>query len=606
MLTGCNNSALTRKEVDDKYIFFYQRWQELLYNRTQDMHQYNLLNSCTACQELSDVIDKTISGLLTSRQNVDDIKAECLFILKQDDILPKYNLPLYNALLRIVASKIEAKQKQESIEDKNSTFYTSLIRLKHQLATPVRLLKTEYLNYVLTAIKYGIDNQNQAQIEKHILFLISECIYQGWSAKGLFLLSKCFEGSDSAKNKWTVFASEFTLSRKKSFEIYYGIKIETRPGISVNDVKSIIQSLGMTVKKGSEVIDDNIGRNNLYTKLDAEKYYIIVSISSFDMYSATISVINQLNKKLSVAAFYNAINPWIANAPQIVVFCENSSLAESLKITDVFKTYDYVDSTNNVFEDTKNILTNTSKTLIMNRLHAAFSYTNLSRTSLFQETKYISLWIAIESVMRTGQYPDIISHIKYVLPEILSVRYIYRIIRNFSEDCIRCGFKKEASLNIDMEASDKKQLVTMLIAIFRDSAKYTFFEQRCRTNKLLLHRCTEIHVFLNSNDLIVEKLEHYASKIRWHIQRLYRIRNEITHSAFQEDKSLTIYIEHLYTYLSQLISEVVYYIEHKQVNSIEEAFSTILENYKTFVELIKAGQIKNDAALTNGIIDILS
>lgn len=325
-----------------------------------------------------------------------------------------------------------------------------------------------------------------------------------------------------------------------------------------------------------------------------------------DIYSATLSAINQLNKKISVATFYNTISPWISNSPQIVTYSINSLFAESLKITDVFKTYDYVDSTNNVFEDTKSILINPNKSQIMSRLHAAFSYTNLSRTSLFQETKYISLWIAIESVMRTGLYSDIISHIKCVLPETLSVRYIYRILRNFSEDCIRCGFREDSTLAIQMETIDKKQLITDLIGIFRNPERYALLEQKCVMNTLLLHRCKEIHVLLNDRKRIIEKYEHYTTKIRWHIQRLYRIRNEITHSAFLEDKSLTLYIEHLYTYLSQLVSEVVYYVEHKQVNSIEEAFSTIVENYNTYMELLNAGHIEDQDILKSGVIDIIN
>lgn len=242
----------------------------------------------------------------------------------------------------------------------------------------------------------------------------------------------------------------------------------------------------------------------------------------------------------------------------------------------------------------------------MTRLHAAFSYTNLSRTSLFQETKYISLWIAIESVMRTGQYSDIISHIKCVLPETLSIRYIYRTLRNFSEDCIRCGFKQDSTLAIDMESTDKKELISSLISIFRDQPRYEILLQNCQANKLLYYRCTEISFLLNSGQSIVGKFEQYTTKIRWHIQRLYRIRNEITHSAFMEDKSLTIYIEHLYTYLAQLVSEVVYYVEHKQVTSVEEAFSIILENYNTYVDLIKTGFIAPDNILSNGIMEIIN
>ncbi|MGI6298148.1 MAG: hypothetical protein ACOX1T_02930 [Saccharofermentanales bacterium] len=298
-----------------------------------------------------------------------------------------------------------------------------------------------------------------------------------------------------------------------------------------------------------------------------------------------------LNKKISVATFYNTINPWTASAPQIVVYDPENEIAESLFMTDVFKTYDYIDGNNRIFDDTNKILSNPRKAKIMNRLHAAFSYTNLSRVSYFQETKYISLWIALESLMRTGQFSDIISHIKCVLPEILCVRYIYRIMRNFSEDCIRCGFKDDPILNISMEMLNKKHLAGELISIFRTAERYSIFKDRCSNNELLKYRCEEIYNILNSYEIIIQKFEHYTKKVRWHIQRLYRIRNEITHSAFQENRSLIIYIEHLYTYLAQLMSEVVYYVAHKESESVEEALATILESYKTYIDLIKEGHM---------------
>lgn len=322
-----------------------------------------------------------------------------------------------------------------------------------------------------------------------------------------------------------------------------------------------------------------------------------------DLYAAALATINLLNSRLSVATFYNIISPWIASSPQIIVYSLSDDFAESLKMTDIFKTYDYIDSNNNVFSDTNQIVSNPQKLHIMNKLSAAFSYTNLSRSSFFQETKYISLWIAIESVMRTGLYTDIISHIKCVLPEILSIRYMYRLVRNFSEDCIRCGYRYDEALGINMESADKKRLVTELISIFRNPIQYEDFHAHCEINQLLYYRCTQIQELLNDTQKIIVKLEHYTIKIRWHIQRLYRIRNEITHSAFQENKSLMIYIEHLYAYLAQLISEVVHYVEHKEADTVEEAFATILENYNTYMELLKQGNIRNIDVLPSGIIE---
>jgi hypothetical protein len=58
--------------------------------------------------------------------------------------------------------------------------------------------------------------------------------------------------------------------------------------------------------------------------------------------------------------------------------------------------------------------------------------------------------------------------------------------------------------------------------------------------------------------------------------------------------------------LAQLISEVVFYIEHKNVDSVEESFSTIIENYNTYIELLKVDHFDNNNVLSDGVIDILN
>lgn len=605
MLSNSNDSRLRQKNVDNKYIFFFQCWQELLESRTLDMYQYNILNTYVACVELIDVIEKTMSGLLTSRINVDDCKDEALSIVKCDEILEKHNRPLRNLLLRILGSKIDGKARGDILDDKNGAQYISLNRLKFQLQTPVRQLEQHYLSYVLEELKASIDAQDKAKTEICMKALISQCISMGWSTKGLFLLSELFEGEKSELEKWTAFKNRITTDGNTFFEIYYSIKIETRPGMGAENVRDTIRAVGLRINTGSEIINGDENRRDLYSKLSAETTYIISEVSAADLYSAVLAVINMLNSKLSIATFYNTISPWIANSPQIVAYNKSSHTALALRLTDIFKTYDYIDSNNGVFEDTNRIFTNGAKEHITTKLSAAFAYTNLSRSSLFQETKYISLWIALESVMRTGQYSDIISHVKFVLPEILCIRYFYRMVRNFSEDCIRCGFKTETSIGIDMQSANKKELVKQLICIFRDSQAYQVLHTRCSANSLLDYRCSEIHELLNDPTAIIQKFEHYTQKIRWHIQRLYRIRNEITHSAFQEDKSLVIYIEHLYTYLAQLMSEVVYYVEHKNVSTVEEAYAIILESYRTYYELLKEGGLQVADVLPTGVIEIV-
>lgn len=154
--------------------------------------------------------------------------------------------------------------------------------------------------------------------------------------------------------------------------VYYSIKIETRQGISSESIREVISSLNLNLKKGNDIIIDN-QNNKINSKFDPDSYYIIIDIKSTDLYSAALTAINALNSRLSVASFYNIINPWIANSPNIVVYDVENDIIESFKITDIFKTYDYIDSNNNVFQDTKNILNDNSKDHIMKnfklRLH---------------------------------------------------------------------------------------------------------------------------------------------------------------------------------------------------------------------------------------------
>lgn len=61
----------------------------------------------------------------------------------------------------------------------------------------------------------------------------------------------------------------------------------------------------------------------------------------------------------------------------------------------------------------------------------------------------------------------------------------------------------------------------------------------------------------------------------------------------------------LNTYLAQLISEVVYYLEHKEVYSVEEAYAIIVETYKTYRALLDERTLSIEEIVPEGIIEII-
>ena len=55
--------------------------------------------------------------------------------------------------------------------------------------------------------------------------------------------------------------------------------------------------------------------------------------------------------------------------------------------------------------------------------------------------------------------------------------------------------------------------------------------------------------------------------------------------------------------MAQIISEIVFYIEHKNVSSVEEALAILKENYNTYYDILKQDSLAIDDVLPNGIVE---
>ncbi|MGI6298146.1 MAG: hypothetical protein ACOX1T_02920 [Saccharofermentanales bacterium] len=146
-------------------------------------------------------------------------------------------------------------------------------------------MKKVYLKYLLESLREDICLNNYCKTERHISMIISQCIAQGWSTRGLFSLSVCFEGDLSAGEKWVNFTDKISCTATKEFRIYYSIKLETRHGFSADLVRSTIASLGLNSKRGIDIIKESSGLVNLHSKLSSESTYIIIVIESYDLHS---------------------------------------------------------------------------------------------------------------------------------------------------------------------------------------------------------------------------------------------------------------------------------------------------------------------------------
>lgn len=367
-----------------------------------------------------------------------------------------------------------------------------------------------------------------------------------------------------------------------------------------------MQKVGLEVKEHTELCEEFADIDDIGRLLNANKKYFRVLVDAYDIYTAAHLAIISISEQLNMASFYNLVSAWDLSSVVILAINEKTRHHSSFTAESLYQTYDYMDSSGRIFEYTQRIFADDNRKKVREKLKGSFGYTNISRASLFQEEKYMNLWVALESLARTDMYTDIISCVKDTVPAAVCMRYLYRIVRNYVEDCLRCGIQFDfTGKSIDMHQEAKRKMVCETIDVFQNRELYAELIEKCKVNTLLKYRTESIHVILTNIKTAKEKIEKHHDRISWQIQRLYRIRNEIAHAALQDQNLLIAYVEHLYDYLSTYTSEIIACMIENGQKSIEEALCFIKDNYDVFIMYAENNEsdILRNSVLRTGVID---
>lgn len=595
-----NNKGITEKGV----ILFLQRWAEIFDQRTLSTYQYSIINIVYGIQEYLETINKTLDGSFTTYDNVESCRVELLRAFKEDNIICKYKPNLSGQVKSNLGKPINSKKDDTSGR-------ATLLRIKHEISYALNIIKPNYQNWLMDELLKNIKNLEIREIQLNIKALASYCIYSGWTPNGASnLVNRLFTSKENfvLDTVWNEFKN--ALNQKQEFTVYVNLKLGADGFIRNGDETiSLIESLGIVVHRYNEILQRHPQIPPQNFPINSDKKYMLCQVEAKDPKAAALNCMNILVNKITILAFYNKIFPLSLNDLDVFVVNNTTNYIKKFKTNELYKTTLFQDTSNKVFENTMRLYSDANEELKSTKiaLNGVFNYVNISLLSVFPEEKFMNLWIALESFMRTGQYSNIISHIKEVLPSVVCKRYIYRLIRNFSADCLRCKvFMNLSTELIDLNNDSKQEVVEKLITAIKNDNSYNEMKSLCSVNFLLVNRLEELKEILADNFSVISKIRKYYETTLWHIQRLYRIRNEIAHSALKDDNYLITYIEHLFDYLSILIAEIVFICSEKQIKSIEEIFPFLKDNYESFNSTADHKKsLVVEFQLTNGIIDFL-
>lgn len=148
-----------------------------------------------------------------------------------------------------------------------------------------------------------------------------------------------------------------------------------------------------------------------------------------------------------------------------------------------------------------------------------------------------------------------------------------------------------------------------MIMLLRSNS-YDDLLNRCAVNSLLSFRCEEIKRIVTNEQNLISNIQTHHKNIEWQIDRLYRIRNEIAHSANFQQFSLIRYTEHLYDYIATYISEIIRFATQRNTSNFELISVEIIDNYSEFDFISNEKRItpKKDflkSVWDSGIVDLI-
>ncbi len=595
MIKSYTNADLSTKGINESDYLFYQVWKELTDSKTFDTYQFKSFNVIDGIKEAIHNVSNYLNHLVNTTHSIDSVIEELMKEIRYDSVLIDKFPHHKNRLLDLLGKK-------------RST-YANYKALLYKLNFYLNEFAEKYDVFTIECLCESITNQQENKTIQLTSVFVSRRINDGWSAKALN------RKLDSNTDDIETFLHKILNSSKQNYAIMFPLrsKITFQAGKTKEENRELLieqlRRFGIDALSKEAILS---GYPDLDSSLIVDEYYMIAFAESYDIYSASHSAIIKMSNTLNVFSFFAVIDSWNISDKIWIAYNIDSPYSKKLSPNEIYGTYEYLDSSSNVYSRTERIINSSDYNGdLVQKLFSSFSYSSLSQLSVSVEEKYINMWIALESLTRTDSSDNIIGNILISIPASASTRYIYKEMRNFIEDCFRCGISLEfGTMNIKKNDANKENMVKNMLLIFQDTTQYTILEQRCEVSSLLKYRCNELHTIFDNETKLYERIKSHCQTIKWHLDRLYRIRNEIAHSANRQHISTIRYAEHLYDYLATYISELVRFASNKQLVGYDELAVAIVDNYNEFLDIVGDKSIKDKKSIlsklwSTGIIDLV-
>jgi hypothetical protein len=204
--------------------------------------------------------------------------------------------------------------------------------------------------------------------------------------------------------------------------------------------------------------------------------------------------------------------------------------------------------------------------------------------------QFSNMWTALETLVASTADRDTITTVLECSIPLLCRKYLLKLVCALRKDI------KHLLLSPWREAqkrrgSDEPELCFLLRVLVTDDCKdlRDTLYGACTHNPLLRHRISRIRDTLLSRDLARDAINDHERRVRWHIQRMYRVRNALVHAGMIEVPFIDQLVENLHGYVDAVFQEIVKRLGKEQHHpTLEMVYFECKADYEGYKRLLSS------------------
>lgn len=508
----------------DGILYFVQRLEEMLFHYSDDIVKAPVHNTSTLIKEYIELDqDDTVQDF-----HGDFVAHELIESIQIDDLIKT----------KLGVEFVERIIKSIKISPKETIYYLAGV-----------IQPDKYYEWCVEAIvEHSKESKKKSEISASLRKWIASVLDVGYSPEFIYrYLHSVFEEPELEPNvKLRTFLRYFSLETKKYYVYFlfmgavanYRELLEKRLGISFEeddfferikkkDNKSFIGKLQV------EGIDPYIAADEAYSRIDIFiRFYKVLSNRKKDIVGKTAFVISEERKE----EIYITVKPTGYNnievEPQydMVEVIDNAVLGCQRKPQ---YTYDLL------------------QRIIM--LH------NMALMQSEVNDGFVNFWSIMEVVSKDVKGKSKIEKVVNGILPILQNGYWHKYFGTINSDmknALSNGDYRDLLNKIEEEGIEEYKIACLcLLEQYETLREDLFLQLKAFPN--IRQRIYKVYLLKNDKSRLFDLSEKYSQRLKWHIYRLYRVRNGIVHAG-EEHKYVKNLGEHLHIYCDSVITEIIF------------------------------------------------